>query len=247
MRAEGIDISRYQSSYDPTVKAHDFVFVRAAYGTSPDTRFSQHVQSCADVPVVGAYQYFRSAQPWKAQADAFLALADVANVDVAILDVERYGNSMSMQFGDDARQWLEYVKERFAGRLLLYTNPATYQLLLQYGQRWMSAWDYWCAQYPYRGWNDQLVNVVSGDWQPRLPATRDSWHFWQYSADGNRKGNENGIAGWRADVDLNVFNGTRAELMAWAGKDESEPEPEPDVFPLVVEDGRYRVTVEGMG
>jgi hypothetical protein len=67
--------------------------------------------------------------------------------------------------------------------------------------------------------------MVSGGWEPRLPAGCTNWRFWQYSADGNRQGSNHGVLSW--DVDLDVFNGTVAELRAWAGVGDALEEPEP--------------------
>jgi hypothetical protein len=55
MCAQGIDISRYQHQYDPTVKEHDFVLIRATIHLATDDRFEQHVESISDVPIRRTY------------------------------------------------------------------------------------------------------------------------------------------------------------------------------------------------
>jgi GH25 family lysozyme M1 (1,4-beta-N-acetylmuramidase) len=245
MRAKGIDISRYQAAYDPYLSngqaldqpQHDFVYIKASEHTSVDARFEQHAGEIEPIAARGAYHYFRSldiADPnfWRRQADFFLETVSPHGFDFLVLDFERTNNQPSMRFGAGAKAWIDYVAEESGVRVLLYTNPASYQeYLLQYGQRWMDGYPFICAQYPFRGWDDRLQGVYEGTWEPRLPAGQSSWRFWQFSADGNQKGPENGIRRmpWHLvppSVDLNVFNGTRAELLAWlAFSGGEEPEP----------------------
>ena len=224
MRAQGIDISHWQKDYNPNEKKHDFVFIRAAYGLSKDKKFDQHSASIENVPVRGAYQFLRSNQTWKSQADKMITMCG-DGFDVLILDLERYGNQRSLSFVTGVKMWLDYVADKTGTPTMLYTNPATYQeYLIPYNQHWMNNYPLWVAQYPYYGWHDNLTNVYSGSWNPRLPAGHKDWLLWQFSADGNRKGNENGIPGWRADVDLNVFNGTKDDLLRYFNK-ASNPAP----------------------
>ena len=250
MRAQGIDISRYQHQYDPTVKEHDFVFIRATIHLATDDRFEQHVESISDVPIRGAYHYFRSigiSDPmfWQRQADYYLEVVTPYDLDILILDLERTNNDPSIRFGEGAKRWLDYVAEQSGKMVMLYSNPASYQeYLLHYGQRWMNDYHFWVAQYPFdRRWDEQLNNVyhISGGWQPRLPAGHREWKFWQFSADGNQKGPENGIERkpWHLvppAVDLDVFNGTVQELMDWLNLEDRETEIDsPDVQPPVVQ------------
>lgn len=229
MRAQGIDISKWQVSYDSTIKAHDFVFIKGTENIGIDPLFEQHAGEIANVPVRGVYHFFRSigvedSMFWKKQADHFLGVVEPHDFDVLFLDFERKNNQPSIRFGEGARQWLDYVKEASGKKTLLYSNPASYQeYLVQYGQKWMNNYDFWVAQYPFdRRWDDQLNNAISGDWHPRLPAGHHDWKFWQFSADGNQKGPENGIPRqpWNVvppAVDLDVFNGTVSQLHSWLG------------------------------
>jgi GH25 family lysozyme M1 (1,4-beta-N-acetylmuramidase) len=229
MRAQGIDISHNQERYDPSAKKHDFVFLRASYNLKKDRKIEQHAASIANVPVKGAYHYYRSDKAssdplfWQEQADFFLEVVKDLNFDIFVLDFERKYNTPSMRFGAGAKQWIDYVGEQTGKKVLLYSNPSSYQeYLLPYGQHWMNDYPFWCAQYPFYGWNDKLTNVFSihGGWNPRLPAGHQEWKFWQFSADGNQRGPENGIPrmpwhGGNPAVDLDVFNGTLKELLDW--------------------------------
>jgi hypothetical protein len=82
----------------------------------------------------------------------------------------------------------------------------------------------WCAQYPYAGYNPAMDNVTdpNSGWEPRLPSGVTNWKFWQYSADGNNKADENGIEG-NDDVDMDVFNGSLGDLKTWLRMDEPPP------------------------
>ena len=230
MRAQGIDISQYQEGYDASVKKHDFVFLRATINVSTDKNFAKHAESIADVPVRGAYHYLSSYKAnsdelfWQEQADYYLDVMSDFDFNLYILDFERKNNNPSMRFGAGAKKWIDYVAQQSGKVVMLYSNPASYQeYLLPYGQRWMNDYPFWVAQYPYdRAWNERLTEVlsVSGGWEPRLPAGHRNWKFWQFSADGNQKGPENGIERkvWHLvppAVDIDVFNGTVQELMEW--------------------------------
>jgi GH25 family lysozyme M1 (1,4-beta-N-acetylmuramidase) len=262
MRAQGIDFSYYQSSYDPSVKKHDFVIIRASYNVTKDRKFNQHSESIKDVPVRGAYHRFRSANAghdplfWQAQADYFLNVVNDFDFNFYVLDFERKYNTPSIRFGLGAKQWIDYVAEQSGKRVLLYSNPASYQeFLLHYGQQWMNSYPFWIAQYPYdRVWNEMLESVFSifGGWEPRLPAGHTDWKFWQFSADGNRKGPENGIPRmpWHeADpaVDIDVFNGTFQELLDWLNLEEPVNDIEQPVDqPPIVEPTYVGLTNQGL-
>lgn len=239
MRARGIDISTHQEIYDPSVFKHDFVFIRSTYNIYPDERFTQHAESIAEVPVRGAYHYFSSYAAstdelfWQKQADKYMEVVKEYDFDLYILDFERKHNEPSMRFGAGAKKWLDYVAEQSGKPVILYSNPASYQeYLLPYGQRWMNDYPFWVAQYPYdRVWNERLTDVfsISGGWEPRLPAGHTEWKFWQFSADGNQKGPENGLVRrvWHLTppaIDLDVFNGTVQDLMDWLNKEHVEVE-----------------------
>jgi hypothetical protein len=67
---------------------------------------------------------------------------------------------------------------------------------------------------------------------PSLPHGWDEWTFWQYSDHGQ-------VPGIDAATDLDWFNGSYEDLLAYAG-----PEPQVDEMPLA--GLRARVTVESL-
>jgi len=225
MRPQGVDISEHQAAYQPQPH-HSFFVLRASQGMIKDKRLEQHEGESASVPVRAPYHYLRSwgiadKYFWQRQADLFLTITAPYQWNFYMMDFEKYGNTPSLRFADHARQFIEYVERVTSKLCLLYTNPSVYQeWLIHYGQRWMVDRPLFIAQYPFRGWHSLLENVIDGDWEPRLPALhRGGWLFWQYSADGNRKGPENGVprSPWHLvnpSVDLDVFNGTLEQLQA---------------------------------
>jgi GH25 family lysozyme M1 (1,4-beta-N-acetylmuramidase) len=242
MRAQGIDISKHNPPYNPAVKKHDFVFMRASYSTKTDEEYDRNYNSIANVPVRGAYHYYSSfGAPhdklfWEKQADYFLETVKNSDFHLYILDYEKIFNQPSRLFARGAKKWLDYVAKESGKKVILYTNRAIYhEFLLQYGQNWMNNYHFWIAQWPFVGWDKKLEKVtsISGGWNPALPAGHKDWKFWQFSADGNQKGPENGIKhepwlGAPPSVDLDVFNGTVQDLMDWlnleheAGESEAE-------------------------
>ena len=67
----------------------------------------------------------------------------------------------------------------------------------------------WVEDYPlWLGWFPR--KYVAG-MSPLMPHGWSAWTFWQYSGKGR-------ISGVQGDVDLDLFNGTVEELLAFAGK-----------------------------
>jgi len=56
-----------------------------------------------------------------------------------------------------------------------------------------------------------------------LPIVWNDWTMWQFSADGNGRGNEFGVES--GNIDLNFYQGTYEKLLAWVDR---EPEEEPE-------------------
>ncbi len=207
-RAHGIDISKYQVDFDPTVKPEDihFIVVRASYGIFTDPTFDQMHERIQPIPVRGAYHYFRSDLNWKDQADHYLTVVGDKGFHFYALDVETAYNEKSKQFARSANSWLQYVAKETGQRVVLYTNPTIYKTWLQPYGDWMKNWPLWLAQYYFEPDRDK---------KPALPDGVTKWHLWQYSADGNNKGAEYGVKS--KHLDLDVFNGTVEELHKWVG------------------------------
>jgi GH25 family lysozyme M1 (1,4-beta-N-acetylmuramidase) len=246
MRAQGLDISHYQKAYVPHAN-HDFVIIKASDGQLENYLFRTHVKSCDADQVIGAYHYLRSEVPVNNQVDTFLNLTgDVEGIDFLACDFEKAFNNPSAQFANDAFLFCTAVKAQTGKRCLFYSNPSIVQeWMFQYGVYWVRDYaDLWIAQWPYYGWNNKLYEVPdeTKGWFPRLPAGCTQWRFWQYSADNNGKGMENGVTS--PDVDLDVFNGTVEDLLEWAGvEDVEEPEPYPWEYTVSQDEENFHLHV----
>ncbi len=165
MRAHGLDISHHQNCFHPENAAGrvEHVTLRLSYGMDIDTRWSAYQDGTSQVPLRGAYQYLRSGQPWREQADLALSMLQ----DTALpyhwlaVDAERYGNTLDARFAQSAWEWLHYVSERFAGRVLLYTSPDVFDTCLGYYIQDWEIFELWLAQY---WWNPDPERK-----NPRLP------------------------------------------------------------------------------
>ena len=240
MRAHLIDLSKWNQGFDPgKINAQngavvDGIILRASYGLMPDRQFQNLTQAAQPIPVRASYHYFSSAVPWQTQAELFLRQVKGRGFHFYKLDFEKAYNKKSAGFALGAKKWIAYMAAATGQKVGLYTNPSTYdEWLMPYGN-WMADWPLWIAQWPYPGWKEELTRVrTDNSLSPWLPKGRRDWTFWQYSADGNHRGADFGVKS--RDVDLNVFNGTVAELYAWAGVEleiPTEPAPEPPPIPI---------------
>jgi GH25 family lysozyme M1 (1,4-beta-N-acetylmuramidase) len=215
-RAHGIDISKWQTSFDASKNPGDiqFVIMRAGVGIMTDSSFEEMYKSIQPVPVRGAYHYFRSEWGWQEQAAHFLSLVKDRNFHFFALDIESADNVASAQFCRDAKRWIDHVAQQTGKRVLLYTNLVIYNTWLKPHGDWMKKYPLWIAQY----WFEPDRNK-----KPALPDAVTEWMFWQYSADGNNMGAAYGVGS--KHLDLDVFNGSVEELHKWAGvKRAAKPE-----------------------
>jgi len=244
MRAVGIDISKWQSTYKPNDEAK-FVIMRSGYGLMPDKCFEDFYDAAylANMPI-GAYHYFSSGSPWKAQVDFFLEQVDGKVFSKFALDFETGYNSMSRNFALCAVKWIDTVAAETGIEPLLYTSPYTYRDNLLAHTKDVSRFKLWIAQYPSRSWNSYLQTIAEKlTGEPWLkPTGRSDWAFWQFTDKGD--GKKYGVGS--ASVDLNIMNGTESFIS------DSTPEPPndpPATKPIIVKgitpDGKHvTITVE---
>ena len=226
MRARGIDFyQKWQKNYRRK-NFHDFVMIKTTDGKNV-VEHDRVWEQAKDVPVKVATSYMRSGVSAEAHVTAILKSTESATYqpDGYMVDFEGLYNTPSMQFGQIFKNTVDILKAETGKRVIKYSSPYFIQdWLLKYGQYWVRDDDDWViAQYPFNNdaWGTPraqqfLVDVLEDNkWYPRLPAGFDSWlshpgkGSWQYSADGNGKGAENGVDS--NAVDLQVWNGTRQE------------------------------------
>lgn len=212
MNARGIDISRYNVSFDPTKATTqiDFIVQKATEGISyVDLAYETLWSGVQQVPIRGAYHYQRSEMSWLAQAEHFLNTQAKHDYHILALDLEGYGNLYSDTFFADTKRiidhWRQYAPKQ---KIILYTNldgykQLYYSLIRSYGSgivSWLDGVPLWLASPGAAG-------------SVPLPPYRKTWEIHQYSWNGVPS--LYGMGGTR--VDENVYNGTVEQMSAWLG------------------------------
>lgn len=196
-KMHGIDVSHHQENIDWTeVKAMkvkavsiSFVFIKATEGLGDvDNTFRRNWYNAKKQGIPrGAYHFFISSKSGKAQAENFIAAADLENGDLPpVLDIETSNGASVEDIQQRARDWLERIEKYYGVRPIIYTNIDFYTNFLA------GAFD----DYPL--W---VAHYLAQD-KPRISR---HWLFWQH----NEKGHVNGID---TNVDFNVFNGDSTEF-----------------------------------
>jgi lysozyme len=197
----GIDVSKYQGMVDwarAKSTGVQFAFARISDGTAnPDATFAANWHGMlANGIVRGAYQYFRASVSPSAQASLVvtsLAMAGgLGSADLpVVLDLETADGQAESTIETNVRAWLTAIEAQTGRTPIIYTSTGTYPISMAT----FAAYPLWVANY--------------GATCPSMPVGWSNWRFWQYSSTGS----VNGIQG---DVDLDEFDGTLAELTAFA-------------------------------
>lgn len=196
----GIDVAKYQGDIDwAQVRASGvgFAFIKATEGTDRiDEKFQANWAGAkaAGVPR-GAYHFSYWCTPMSQQFESFRRL--VPNEPDAlppVLDLEWNHQSPTCpkkvpkeQALAEVRAWLALAERHYGKRPIIYVDIPFYRDVMASGE---------LADYPV--W----VRSVAAPPQARYPGRR--WAFWQYTARGR-------VAGINAEVDRNVFAGSREE------------------------------------
>jgi lysozyme len=199
--AEGIDISRWQGTMNWSIANDkiDFAIYKATDGLSwVDPQFVANSENSA-AAVKGPYHFFRPHTDGAGQATHFLNTINGHPFNVLVVDVE-YGPIDH----DELLAFMRAVREIYpSNRFLLYTSPGFYSAFLR-GTDWSEYTELWIAH-----WGVQ---------QPIVPEPYETWAMWQYTSLGD--GAEYGAQS--TYIDLNVFNGSKDDLVAWAS---DSPQP----------------------
>jgi lysozyme len=157
----------------------------------------------------GAYQYFRPAQDPTAQADVLIrelrAAGGLESGDLPpALDIEVTDGVAPADLQRRALVWLARVEAAFGRKPLVYTSPAFWEDLdpsdtFAPNPLWIAHWDTPC---------------------PSTPTPWSRWRFWQDSDSGT-------IPGIPGPVDTDRFDGTLADLHAFAGAAPQKPKKTP--------------------
>ncbi|MGN6611533.1 MAG: glycoside hydrolase family 25 protein [Angustibacter sp.] len=217
VRPLGIDVSRWQSAGPDGACAtpgidwskvrttsRGFVVIRAtrttAGRTEPDTCYARNYAGAAGRGIYrGAYHYaIPSTVPGSAARDARVFVSVTGRLQNAgdlppVLDLETSGGLDPAQLASWTRTWLTTVRALTGRQPMIYTYPSFWRSAMADSQAF-HAYPLWIAHWTRT---------------PSVPGGWSNYTIHQYSASGR-------VAGISGDVDLDVFNGSAAQLHAFA-------------------------------
>jgi GH25 family lysozyme M1 (1,4-beta-N-acetylmuramidase) len=200
---QGNSVDWDQVATDRNVKA---VIHRAYHGMTPDSKFVARAAAARAKGLrYGAYLLGKPGDPIR-QADALIAAAAATGTKFLALDIENLDPRLSMTL-PDAIRFIDRVHAKTRRYPVLYINYSTYQHInANYGPSSVFAkTPLWIARF-----RSQI-----GAMNPRI--WRD-YSFWQFSSEINCMPATPTclyrVPGTGRDMDVNVFNGTEADLAA---------------------------------
>ena len=210
----GIDVSYYESPINWTAVRNSgirFAFIRVSDGTGfHDPKFASYWTAAKAAGVIrGAYQFFRPNQSITAQADLLInALGGTYTPGdlPPVIDVEVTGSVSPATLAADVRVWVNRVKAALGVDPIVYTGKYFWRDQVGGNTSFVSN-SLWIAQY---------TSLC-----PDLPAPWATWTFWQNTSTGT-------VPGISGGLDLDKFNGTPDQLIAYAnGTGTTMPPPPP--------------------
>lgn len=186
-------------------------------GHHMDSNFLSEWEQIKIFDVRGIYFVYN---PWvkgKVNCQWFLDHAPTDAGRVMFLDVEvKYAGYSSKEYANQVEDCIRLLQE--AGwRVIIYTGL----WFLGYLNRWPKTVDYWWARYPdaalpnLNTWAEMINKAQALAWQPDLANGKTSSpgpvKLWQASDKWSPPGS------YSHAVDVNLFNGTREDLVAYFG------------------------------
>jgi len=200
----GLDASRFQTAIDwRSAKAAgiEFAFLKATEGGDlVDPKFRDHWRGAQRAGVArGAYHFYYFCTPPDVQARWFIRTVPRSPGALPpVLDMEWNPFSPTCQRRPDAatiraemKTWLDQVEAAFGQRPIIYTTPGFYK---DADLDRLPGHEFWLRSTAKR--------------PAEAYPSRPTWRFWQYTATG-------GLPGTPGDVDINVFNGSAEDWVAW--------------------------------
>ena len=209
----GIDVSHYQEEID-WKKVKDsgvsFAIIKASEGSSDiDPMFETNFRGAVDAGILpGTYHFYLPLLDAAAQAAHYLSVIREVTGNQACLppciDIETAGvtraamntgvQTFMQAISSDEQKGMIYTSNGFWSTYL--PSPVLSGNHLKFADvDWALEYPLWLAHYT-TGWPSQVYPWAG-------------WTFWQYSSGGK-------VAGIPARVDLNLFNGSLADLNALA-------------------------------
>jgi lysozyme len=201
MRAKGIDISFWQGNYDASVKPVDFIIQRCSDGIWKDSRYDAMLPDVRKVELRGAYHYYRTEYDPILQAEFFHNAQGNQGFKFLAVDYEKKWNKLDSLAETRLRIFWQHLKTLTPKPLLLYTSPYIYKDNLRiYSSFWRTV-PLWMAH--HNGLNPENGSPLLFD--------ALEWILWQYSSEG--PGEDYGVE--TEFIDMNVYNGTVAQMREW--------------------------------
>ena len=199
----GVDAARFQSAADWTLAREagvNFAFIKATEGGDLlDPMFKSHWRGANRAGIAtGAYHFYYFCTPAEVQARWFIKnVPKRSGMLPPVLDLEWNPLSPTCKRRPDgavvrreARIFLSALEAHYGQRPIIYTTPGFHE---DTGIGKIRAAEFW------------LRTTAK---TPREAYPGQAWTFWQYSATGV-------VPGFTGEVDLNLFNGSRADWAAW--------------------------------
>ena len=193
----GVDVSYYQGNVDWTAvkkAGKAFAIARVSDGTGfTDPDFQKNWKGMKAAGLIrGVYQFFRPNQDPIAQADLLLselkAAGGLETDDLQpVMDMEVSGGLGPSAIQANMQKWLTYVEGKTGRKPIIYTAAF---MSGNVGTGFVK-YPLWVANY--------------GVSCPTMPSNWTQWVMWQSGSTGS-------VAGISGNVDVNVFNGTLADL-----------------------------------
>ena len=204
LAVHGVDVSRWQGDIDWQKlrgQGANFVYIKATDGGDHlDPMFRKNWRDADRAGLKrGAYHFFYWCRTAGEQADWFIRnVPKVAGALPPVIDVEWNGESRCKRRPSPAKVrekmqvFMDRLEAHYGQRPVIYTAPDFYRDNLKGAFLDYPFWLRAVAQHPSK--------VYPGR----------KWLFWQYSGSGL----SHGVSG---RIDLNVFNGTERQWLAWSG------------------------------
>jgi MYXO-CTERM domain-containing protein len=191
----GIDVSSWQGTIDwgkVAAAGHVYAIARISDGTYLDKDFAANWAGIKAAGMIrGAYQYFEPGTAVQTQVDIVVnAVGKLGDGDLPVtIDIEK-GSPTAAQVKD----WLDSVEQATGKKPIIYTGSYFWESSVN------SA-----AFVDHPLWDAHYTTGC-----PLIPDQWSNWTFWQYSSSGS-------VPGISGNVDMDKFNGTKAQLIALAG------------------------------
>lgn len=145
-RAYGIDMSRYQVTFNPAAAVPgllDFGIIKATEGNNyKDPQFEGLYTGISQLTAQGAYHYLKSNVSAASQVNWFLNTITGKQFQMLVLDFEGYGNVLNDAFVKILYDALLLVSASHPeAKTLLYTNPNTYNTVIYPAAIRLWGWD----------------------------------------------------------------------------------------------------------